>query len=237
LTKAPCVIVLALETSALAGSVALLRGDRLLVQRELDSTRRSAQTLAPALAELLATAGLTPKDVRLVATTVGPGSFTGLRVGVTTAKTFAYAVGAEVLGLNTLEVIAAQTPAELLAGAGSEVQAVMDAQRKELFVGRFHSAASNLRRLADDTIAPLQTWLAGLQPGAIVTGPGLDRLESQLPAGVIAVEAALRQPQAATVGRLAWQAYQQGRRDDLWKLAPHYLRASAAEEKAAKPKP
>ena len=106
-------IVLALETSALAGSVALFHGDRLLVQRELDSTRRSAQTLAPALAELLAAAGLTPRDVRLVATTVGPGSFTGLRVGVTTAKTFAYAVGAEVLGLNTLEVIAAQTPSEL----------------------------------------------------------------------------------------------------------------------------
>jgi tRNA threonylcarbamoyladenosine biosynthesis protein TsaB len=223
------VIVLALETSALAGSVALFDGDRVLAQRELDLARRSAQTLAPAIAELLAAAGIVPGDVRLVATTVGPGSFTGLRVGVTTAKTFAYAVDAEVLGLNTLEVIAAQTP---LATETTEVHAVIDAQRKELYVGRF--SGREFASLAANAIVPEQTWLEALLPGTVVTGPGLARLESRLPAGVVAVEHPLRLPQAITVGRLAWRDYQRGRRDDLWKLAPAYLRASAAEEKAAK---
>lgn len=225
-------IVLALETSALAGSVALLNGDRVLAERELDPDRRSAQTLAPALFELLAAAGIVPRDVRLVATTVGPGSFTGLRVGVTTAKTFAYAVGAEVLGLNTLEILAAQTPRELLGNDATEIQAVIDAQRKELYVGRF--SGREFEPLAANAIVPEQAWLDALPPGTVVTGPGLGRLESRLPAGVVAVERPLRLPQAVTVGRLAWRDYQRGRRDNLWKLAPAYLRISAAEEKAAK---
>lgn len=225
-------IVLALETSALAGSVALLDGDRVLEQRELDPARRSAQTLAPALAEVLAAAKIGPRDVRLVATTVGPGSFTGLRVGVTAAKTFAYAVGAEVLGLNTLEVIAAQTPLELLAEDAAEIHAVIDAQRKELYVGRF--SGREFAPLAANAIVPEQAWLDALLPRSVVTGPGLARLEQRLPAGVRLVEQSLRLPQAITVGELAWRDYQRGRRDDLWKLAPAYLRASAAEEKAAK---
>lgn len=225
-------IVLALETSALAGSVALLDGDRLLAARELDPARRSAQTLAPAIAELLVAASMAPRDVKLVATTIGPGSFTGLRVGVTAAKTFAYAVGADVLGLITLEVIAAQTPPELLTSDGAEIHAVIDAQRKELYVGRFSDR--EFAPLAANAIVPEQAWLAALLPGTVVTGPGLARLEGRLPAGVVAVEPSLRQPQAITVGQLAWRDYQRGRRDDLWKLAPAYLRASAAEEKAAK---
>lgn len=227
-------IVLALETSAVAGSVALFRGDRLLAERQLDPMRRSAQTLASALVDALAAAACLPADVRLVATTVGPGSFTGLRVGVTAAKTFAYAARAEVLGLNTLEVIAAQVPLALRSAGAVEIQAVLDAQRKEVFVGRFRFAPDELERCAPDAIVPVQTWLDSLQPGVIVTGPVLDKLEGRLPAGVIAVAHARRNPQAATVGRLAWRDYLRGRRGDLWKLAPEYLRASAAEEKAAK---
>ena len=73
----------------------------------LDPARRSARTLAPGIRHLLADAGWTPRDVALVAVSIGPGSFTGLRLGVMTAKAFAYAVGAPVLGIGTLEVIAA----------------------------------------------------------------------------------------------------------------------------------
>jgi tRNA threonylcarbamoyladenosine biosynthesis protein TsaB len=234
LTKAPFVIVLALETSAVAGSVALLHGDQVLAERLLDPARRSAQTLAPALAEALAAATCPPADVHLVAAVIGPGSFTGLRVGVTTAKTFAYAARAAVLGLNTLDVIAAQVPLGLLGGGSCELHAIIDAQRKELFVGRFRAADGEIERIAADAIVPIETWLQSLRPGVIVTGPMLERLEGQLPPGVIAVDASLREPRAATVGRLAWRDYGHGRRDDLWKLAPQYGRASAAEEKAAK---
>ena len=174
-------LILAFDTSGLAGSVALLDGSRLLAERVLEPGRRSAQTLAPAIVELLSAQQIEPRQIRLVATTVGPGSFTGLRVGVTTAKTFAYAVGAEVIGLSTLETIANQVPLELLSVGQSEVLAVLDAQRQELFLGRFRSEGSpaanddlpRLTRLEADRIVAADAWLASLPANAIVTGTGL----------------------------------------------------------------
>jgi tRNA threonylcarbamoyladenosine biosynthesis protein TsaB len=237
------VLILAFDTSGLAGSVALLDGSRLLAERMLEPGRRSAQTLAPVIVELLSAQQIEPRQIRLVATTVGPGSFTGLRVGVTSAKTFAYAVGAEVIGLSTLETIANQVPLELLSVGQSEVLAVLDAQRQELFLGRFRSegsAAANdplprLTRLEPDRIVAADAWLASLHANAIVTGTGFARLQGrQLPENVAIVPQQFWEPQAATVGRLAWRQYTDGRRDDLWKIAPVYLRPSYAEEKVAK---
>src|SRR5205823_153504 len=80
----------------------------------------------------LATANWLPKEVELVAVTVGPGSFTGLRIGVTTAKAFAYAIGAEVVGVNTLDALAAQA-----LPSPSPLWAILDAQRQELFAAKF----------------------------------------------------------------------------------------------------
>ena len=98
--------ILALETTDKTGSVAALDDCNILAQLMLDQNQRSAQSLAPAMKTLLEQVQWQPKDVQLVGVSVGPGSFTGLRVGVTTAKVFAYAVGADVLGINTLEAIA-----------------------------------------------------------------------------------------------------------------------------------
>src|SRR5688572_20388398 len=94
----------------MAGSVAALEGE-LVAEMELDSARRTAQTLVPALDVLLRQVAWKPQDVDLIAVTQGPGSFTGLRIGVTTAKTFAYACGAAIVGVNTLAAIARQVPA------------------------------------------------------------------------------------------------------------------------------
>lgn len=242
-------LILAFDTSGFAGSVAVLDEARVLAEARLDPARRSARTLAPAIAELLASQGIKPEQIRLVATTVGPGSFTGLRVGVTTAKAFAYAVGAEVMGVSTLEAIANGVPAEWLGDKPREIQAVIDAQRKELFVGKFRAEAGGDRgqgtgdkgqelprmtRTDADGIVPAEEWLAGLRAGMIVSGSGLARVQSQLPEGVVAVPAEQREVKASVVGRLAWRDYETGRRDDLWKLAPVYLRPSYAEEKVKK---
>jgi len=234
-------LVLAFDTSGFSGSVALLDGPRVLASAALDSGRRSAQTLAPAIVQLLVECGRKPDEVKLVATTVGPGSFTGLRVGVTTAKTFAYAVGAEVIGVSTLEAMAHGVPADWLNDT-SEVQAVIDAQRRELFLGRFRcdslmeegDGLLRLTRLEPDRIVPTDEWLSGLAAGTIVAGTGLAKLAERLPASLLTVPPECREAQATVVGRLAWRDYQAGRRDDLWKLAPVYLRPSYAEEKAQK---
>lgn len=237
-------LVLAFDTSGFAGSVAVLEGPVALAEITLDSDRRSAQTLAPAIFELLRSRAIAPGAIGLVATTVGPGSFTGLRVGVTTAKTFAYAVRAEVIGVSTLEAIAAELLPKQV-GHAREIHAVLDAQRKELFVGRFQAEAIDddspdrcgrllLSRAEPDVIMSEENWLAALTPDAIVTGTGLKRLLSRLPATITVATGEQWQPRAATVGKLALSHYARGQRDDLWTLAPVYLRPSYAEEKAKK---
>jgi tRNA threonylcarbamoyladenosine biosynthesis protein TsaB len=226
------VLILAIETSAQAGSVALLADESLVTQVVLPADRRSAQSLAPAIDELLRSAGVKPAELGFVATTIGPGSFTGLRVGVTTAKTLAYAVGCQCLGVDTLEVIALQVAGER--SPDQELQVVLDAQRKELFLARFRLEGSEPVRLGENTIVPAGDWLASLQPGTLVSGPGLTRLVDKIPAGVLVAPVELREPTAAAVGQLAHRDYERGRRDDLWKLIPQYLRPSAAEEKAGR---
>ncbi|HTN76515.1 MAG TPA: tRNA (adenosine(37)-N6)-threonylcarbamoyltransferase complex dimerization subunit type 1 TsaB, partial [Pirellulaceae bacterium] len=194
----------------------------------LDPELRTAQSLTPGLARALAESGWQPSQINLVAVTVGPGSFTGLRIGVTTAKVFAYAVQCECQGVDTLEVIAAQAPVQQTPA----LWAVLDAQRQQLFAARYQAASGAWHACGAAAIIDNETFLAGLEPGSIVTGAGLKRL-SQLPEGVAAVESSHWQPRAETVGSIAYRDYMAGKRASYWELAPRYLRASAAEEKIA----
>ena len=161
-------LILAFDCSSPAGCVALLEGSQVLAREALDPAKRSANTLAPAIEKALHDAGMLFKDLDLVATTVGPGSFTGLRVGVTMAKTLAYALKCDVIGLNTLDVLAAQA---VQAGLPSQsvLHAVLDAQRKELFLGRYQVsevAQKPLLRLDDgQSILSADSWLKSLQQG------------------------------------------------------------------------
>jgi tRNA threonylcarbamoyladenosine biosynthesis protein TsaB len=227
--------ILALETSGRDGSLAALESDgeradpacaiRVVREVVIAGPERTAQVLAPRLAELLKEIGWDAKTIQLVCVAVGPGSFTGLRIGVTTAKTLAYAVGAEVIGVNTLAVIARQAPA-----ASTPLWVVMDAQRRELFAAKFVDG-----QLTGETLVLTQReWMGMLKAGDQVTGPGLSRLGSALPNGVVVVEESMWQPMATAVGKLGWSEYMAGRRDDLWKLLPHYYRQSTAEEKKDK---
>jgi len=223
--------ILAIETSGRHGSVAALVGEaqaaKPIGQIVLTPDQRTAQALAPALQKLLAAADWSPKDIELVAVAVGPGSFTGLRIGVTTAKAFAYAVEAEVIGVNTLCALAAQAPP-----SEAPVWTITDAQRQELFAAKFAVGENlDIRVERDATIIPQDRWLAELRLGDRVIGTALKRLASRLPADIKSLPEEYWQPMAIAVGQVAWQAYQAGQRDDVWKLAPNYYRLSAAEEK------
>jgi tRNA threonylcarbamoyladenosine biosynthesis protein TsaB len=225
--------IIAIETSGQRGSVAAILGQAgestLLRHIVLDVDQRTAIVLAPALRQLMDDVSWTPSSVELVSVAIGPGSFTGLRLGVTTAKTFAYAVGAKVLGVNTLAVLAAQAPA-----AREPLWTIFDAQRRELFAARFDGRAPGQFPIDCETaIVAQDAWLAQLQPGDRLLGPALNRLAARLPAGVVALPEELWQPTAASVAQVAWQAWQAGRRDDVWKLAPNYYRPSYAEEKTS----
>jgi len=219
--------ILALETTALSASVAAFDTGQMIANRPCAEGQRSAQSLAPAIQDLLQQVGWQPNQVDLVALPIGPGSFTGLRVGVATAKTFAYAVGAEVIGLDTMQVIAAQVPASLTA-----VSVVLDAQRQQLFAASFQRDANGTMICNLPTqIVDADKWLADLPPNTTLNGPVLEKIGDRLPPHVRAVEKHWWAPQAATVGQLAHDQYVAGRRDDLWRLAPKYYRKSAAEER------
>jgi len=178
------------------------------------------------LVQQLDSVGWSPLDIQLIAVTQGPGSFTGLRIGVTAAKTLAYAVGAEVIGVNTLKVIASQVPAER-----QDVWAVMDAQRGQLFTARFRRREGDWEAIVETHIMDNGLWLQSLTPDAAVTGPGLAKLRDRLPSGIAVVQESCWTPEAATVGRVGYLEFRAGKRDDLWALAPEYFRKSAAEEK------
>jgi tRNA threonylcarbamoyladenosine biosynthesis protein TsaB len=186
--------------------------------------------LAPAVHSLLELVGWQPRDVELLAVTIGPGSFTGLRVGVATAKVFAYAVGAEVLGIGTLEAIAIAAPESAMS-----VAVAVDAQRGDVVAQRFRRAATGwLEPVDDQALVPLEEWLKRLPPGFAVSGPVLKKWTGTLPEGVALLDREFWRPMAAKVARLAYRDYMAGRRDDLWNLLPLYSRPSAAEEKRAK---
>lgn len=233
--------IVAIDSSTTGGSVALLEGPQLVAACLLDAGRRSAQTLAPAIAELLARQGLTARQLGLVATTVGPGSFTGLRIAVTLAKTLAYATGAALIGVSTLEALAHGLPAPFDFPEGTRIEAILNAQRRELFVGRFELASPSqtsgakdfalpvLRRCEEDRLLPAADWRASVRPHSVVIGPQASQyaLDLALPQ-VNVVSADVR---AEVVGHLAWREHLAGRRDDPARLVPVYLRPSYAEEK------
>jgi tRNA threonylcarbamoyladenosine biosynthesis protein TsaB len=223
--------ILAIETTALTGSVALLEDDRLIAENTLPSDQRSARSLAPTIQQIVNEAAWDIASLGLIGVAQGPGSFTGLRVGITTAKALAYALKAEVLGVDTLQVLANQ----LDPPAAARIHAVFDAQRKQLFAATFRRGQIGLfvERLSETKVIDLAELVAALAPGDVVVGPIAGQLASTLPPGTMIAASEACVPRAATIGRLAWHDYQAGRRDGLWHLAPQYHRPSAAEEKAA----
>jgi tRNA A37 threonylcarbamoyladenosine modification protein TsaB len=107
----------------------------------------------------------------------------------------------------------------------------MDAQRGEVFVAEFERKESHWQMAAGPGVLSNEDWLRSLDAGVAVSGPALVQLASRVPAGVIMIAADDWHPRAGSVAALAWSRHSAGAYDDLWKLAPVYLRKSAAEEK------
>lgn len=220
-------LILALETSGFGGSIALLDDERVLGERILDAQRRHAQTLVPEIRSLLQEHNRRSAECELIAVSTGPGSFTGLRVGITCAKTMAYATGAKVAAVPTFPCLAAGCPDDV-----DCVQVIMNAQRQELFVGRFQREnAVEWRAIQPLCIEKAVNWQEQLSATDAVTGPGLEGIADAVSPRCRVLAAEFWQPQARWVGRLGLQYLQAGRIVSCWDLQPLYVRKSAAEEK------
>ena len=220
--------VLGIETSGRPGTVALMDGHRVLAERSLEQPgRRHAQTLISEILSLLKESALQPSAINLVTVSIGPGSFTGLRVGVVCAKTWSYATGCPVVGVDTFLAVAANSPDDV-----SNLAVIADAQREELYVGRYRRTDDgSWIRKTDIEIVKISALAETLTKTDVLTGPGLDKFAEHFPDHITKLDPEFRHPRAAVVAQLGARKLHTDGPDDFWKLEPFYLRKSAAEEK------
>jgi tRNA threonylcarbamoyladenosine biosynthesis protein TsaB len=217
-----------IDTSGKVGRVGLAEGENLRAFRRLQEARRHARDLAPAVAEMLAGLGWKPGDLHGVVVSRGPGSYTGLRVGLISAKAWAYATGCGLLAVETFAVLAAQVPEDVL-----RLEVIADAQQDRVYQQSFGrtAAGSPLEPLSELGIVTVDEWVGRLQAPHWVSGPALRQHQTRLPKGIVTVDESLWEPSLESLLRLGLKRYRAGQRDDVWTVKPLYLRPSSAEEK------
>lgn len=210
---------LALDTSSPTAAIALIRADGSTTGRRTDPTQRHGRSLIPDLRDLLRQAEIRTTDLRGIAVGLGPGSFTGLRIGITAAKSLAYVVGCPLWGLDSLEILARGADADFL-----RIAALVDAQKGQVCAAEFarERPGGPIVRLGPNQLRPRAEFLNEFDPNGCVvghseawngaTGPAIPTLDALVATARSSID---RDPPA-----------------NLWTIEPIYARPSAAEEKA-----
>ena len=223
-------LILAFETSAKAASVALLDDKKLLGESYQNTGLTHSQTLMLMAQDLLKSCGFGAKDVTHLAVAAGPGSFTGIRIGVAAAKGFAWGAELPCYGVSTLEAMAAQ-----LGAWQGYVCPVMDARRSQVYNALFHVECGKCTRIREDRAVSLQDLGAELQnltEPVFLVGDGsnlcYNTLSESVPALVLPAEHRMHQ-RAAGVALAAREKILRGEPGNAGELTPNYLRLSQAE--------
>lgn len=223
---------LAIDSSSMTGSVALLDEENLVGEYLLSLKRTHSERLLPALDALLTQAGVGIGDIDLLAVSLGPGSYTGLRIGLGTAKGLAFALDKPLVGVSTLEALAE--------GAGpwpGTVASMVDARHGHVFAGAYTAASAEggLRLQGAERYLAISEFAAELNGSAgplLLVGDAVQRygaeIRAQIP-GAYFASAAFSQVRAVHVGQIARRRHLLGHRDDPATLLPRYLRASEAD--------
>ena len=216
--------IAAIETSGTRGGVALADDGELVGEESFESGMVHGRSLVPALDRLLKKAGIAPRDLGLVAVDVGPGSYTGVRVGVAAARMIALAVGCPVAPIMSLDVLA-----ENAEDLEDFVCPILDARWEQVYAASFRRDWVWLRTNGPAAYKP-EELAARLAAETTVFGSGVAAYETvfaRFPKG----PAEWGVPRAEVVARLGWQAFQTGATDECNILRPLYLRPTEAEVK------
>ncbi len=223
-------LILALETASESGSVALAEDGKLLGERLLEAGRHAAELLG-AVDALLAASGRDLADVSVIALSVGPGSFTGLRVGLASALGLCFASERCIVPVPTLAALSLQ------AGECAPIVPMLDARKGQVYGGVYGPGGRCLRPDAVHDPLPWLRELAGW-PGAepiSLLGPGAllhrDEIDSVLGSRARLLDAALGQPSARSVARLGKERLEAGGARPAEEIELAYLRPSEAEQK------
>lgn len=228
--------LLAIESATDWLSIALCDGPDCVLERSATETRQHASALMPMIAEALETAGWALDSVGALGVSIGPGSFTSLRIGLATAKGLAFGRGWRAVGVSTLEAMAAPVLAD--EGASGPVLALLDARRGEWYAGAWgRSEAGRSNVLAEGLYVPetLAADLGDAVTGGTIVCPEPSRWNEALaavgiePSQVVEGEAA--RPRARAIGQLAWAGLERGEGGPVEALAARYLRRAEAEAK------
>jgi tRNA threonylcarbamoyladenosine biosynthesis protein TsaB len=215
--------VLAVETSSLAGGVALLDGPRLVAEYLLDVSVTHSERLMSAIDRVLADARWTPRELTGLAVAVGPGSFTGLRIAVSTVKGLALALGLPIAAVPTLDAMAAAVP-----WAALPVCPVLDARKREVYASLYRWDGLTMRREWEYLAIAPDDLARRLDEPVIVVGDGADAISSPF---ARRVQPPRRGPAPAVVGALGHARLAIGDTVAAADLLPIYLRPSEAELK------
>lgn len=223
-------LIMSFESSAKACSAALLRDGQLLAEYFQNSGQTHSRTLMKMAEDMLQNCDLTPKDVDAVACASGPGSFTGVRIGLAAAKGFAWAGELPCYGISTLEAMAyGVLPFKGL------IIAAMDARRSQVYNALFSSDGDQLTRISPDraiSIEELSAELNNYPENKILIGDGASLCYNILGTHIDDLHLApehLRHQRASGVALCAYASASQGEAGDGVSLTPNYLRLSQAE--------
>ena len=215
-------LLLAIDTATSAGSVAVSADDSILALRTFQAPREHSRRLFPEIDRALDDAGGQRGQIGAVAVTIGPGSFTGLRIGLSAAKGLCMALEAPLVGLSTLEVLAARVPWCRL-----PVCVALAARRDEVYTAAFDTSLGRPRPLSPERLANQAELVAEWNGRDVLfTGDGLDR-SPDLPHGLRRAPAPVRSPCAAEAAWLAGPKLARGEFLDPGRAEPVYLGQTA----------
>lgn len=221
---------LAIETSARTGSIAAVEDADVVAEEQFEHGLQHAAQIIPIIDNLCRGRGWSPADLDELYVSAGPGSFTGLRIGVTLAKTLALATGVNLVAVPTVRVLAENAPAD-----AQHVVLVLDAKRDQIFTARFERGGDgNWIEREPARLDSLTAMLARAPRPVYLLGEGIPYHEKFVPrddAEVIVAPRELWRPRARVVAEIGGAIARAGEFSDPDRFAPIYLRKPEAEEK------
>lgn len=241
-------LILAVETSAPIGSVAIALGEKMLAEATFSAPMKHSAELFPAIHNLLRRLGKKPKQIEHIYISTGPGSFTGLRIAVATAKAMQFAAGTKVVTVDTLDVIAANITTNISRKKTNYIQnsrlnkafigkiaTILDAKRGQFFIAAYQKKQGKWAKILPDCLINATKFLEKFaipDKPVWLLGPGLVYHKDKFKAdGIFFMDKRYWMPRAAKVHLIGWEKALASQFSDALTLKPAYLRRPEAEEK------
>ncbi|NBR04897.1 MAG: tRNA (adenosine(37)-N6)-threonylcarbamoyltransferase complex dimerization subunit type 1 TsaB [Planctomycetes bacterium] len=218
--------ILLLETSGVTGIVALGSGSTVVSHRVLEIAKRHVSDMAPAIANMLKELDWEVKNLDAIATGIGPGSYTGLRIGMMSARTLAMITGARLLGISTFEIMARHC----METGHAKIEIIADAQKDKIYTQRFENNNNHLNTIGELEIVSTAEWISSRDMSFTVAGPGIPKVLPLITGNQILISRHSGNIDNQSFLALALKKLMSHHSDDPLSLQPLYLRRSSAEE-------